>query len=132
MTRGALTSNTHSVYLVYHRYLSLCHVSLTHRPGPHRGTDVLTLLHGFTHLDRDCYCYCIVVCVLLKSVVSQGGRCGPNCTLVVSSPVGFNVRDRLQQTTIPSLGKASLSLDTNLFAIDPTVTKQKSTTVKHV
>lgn len=50
--------------------------------------------------------------------------------LVVSSPVGVNVRDSLQQTTIPSLEKAPLSLDGNLFAIDPVVTKQKSTTVK--
>ena len=40
------------------------------------------------------------------------------------------MRDNLQQTTIPSLGKASLSLDGNLFAIDPVVTKQKSTTVR--
>ena len=64
-------------------------------------------------------------------VTLQGGKCGPNCALAVSNPVGVSVRDSLKQTTIPSLGKASLSLDGNLFAIDPVVTKQKSTTVKH-
>ena len=63
----------------------------------------------------------------------QGGKCGPNCTLVVNTPVGVSVKETLQQTTVPSLGTtASLSLDANLFAIDPAITKQKSTTVKRI
>ena len=42
------------------------------------------------------------------------------------------MKETLQQAAVPSLGKASLILNTDLFAIEPVVPKHKSTTVKHI